>query len=389
MTIPTINELYNSIIENFKSEFGVNSNFIGKLFIRALSAVQAAKLYLLYLALAEVQKNIFIDTADPESAGGTLERFGRVKLGRDPFDAEQGEYSVTTTGEVGATIPAGKTYKSNDDSLNPGKIFILDNAFTFTSTTETVTLRALEAGTGSQLNIGDKLTETSPIVNVQTGVTVLSEVSAPIDAENIEVYRDLGKQAFRLEPQGGSPGDYRIWASDANGVVAVYPYADGATANSARIFVEGNTPDGTPPASVLTEVEAVILQDPDTTKPANERARRPQGVLNVYVVPVTLGVVDIEITGLSNDTPAIRASIEAAIAEELKKIRPFIAAAEVLSDQNDRLTTGKIITVVQGVIGTNEFFTNLTFQVNSGGVVSSYLFDNGQIPNLGTIDFIL
>lgn len=81
--IPTTQELYTSIKSDLETELNINIPVFGKIFLRALAAVQAAKLKLYYLAIASVQKNIFPDTADPESIGGTLERFGIVKLGRN------------------------------------------------------------------------------------------------------------------------------------------------------------------------------------------------------------------------------------------------------------------------------------------------------------------
>ncbi len=111
ITIPTTLELYNDIITDLETKFSITIPLIGKNFLRAMAAVQAAKLKLLYLAVGSVQKNIFADTADPASAGGTLERFGIVKLNRLPFAATAGEYTVQLTGTIGATVPALTTFK--------------------------------------------------------------------------------------------------------------------------------------------------------------------------------------------------------------------------------------------------------------------------------------
>ena len=141
------------------------------MFLRALASVQAAKLKLFYLAAAFLQKNLFADTADSESLGGTLERFGRVKLNRNPFPAVPGEYDFDVTGSIGATIPAQSTFKSNDSSSNPGYLYVLDNAVTLTATTQTVTLRALVAGLDSALEVADTCTSTAPIALVNVDNT--------------------------------------------------------------------------------------------------------------------------------------------------------------------------------------------------------------------------
>ena len=126
VTIPTTQQLYQNILADLESNLGITIPLFGPIFLRSLAAVQAAKIKLLYLLLADVQKNIWVDLADPIAIGGTLERFGIVKLGRLPFAATAGEYEVEVTGDIGAVIPLNTTFKSNDNSLSPGFLFILD-----------------------------------------------------------------------------------------------------------------------------------------------------------------------------------------------------------------------------------------------------------------------
>ncbi len=220
-TIPTIKKLFTGIIADLETKFGVTISTFGKVFLRALAGVQAAKLHLYYLGIGNVQKNIFVDTADPESIGGTLERFGRVKINRNPFPAIAAQYAVRLNGTIGAVIPAASTFKSDDDSLHPAMLFILDNEFTLLTGTDIITLRALTSGTISGLNIGDTLTSTSPIALVNSGVEITGCPVQPLDAENIEQYRQQVINSYRLSPQGGSAVDYRLWSQDAAGVANV------------------------------------------------------------------------------------------------------------------------------------------------------------------------
>src|SRR4051812_1989999 len=120
ITIPTLVELYNAIKSDLETEFGATIPVVGKSFLRVFAACQAAKLKLYYLTVGKLQKNIFVDTADPESLGGTLERFGRVKLGRNPFPAQAGQYKIGVSGSIGAVIKSSTTFKSDDNSLSPG-----------------------------------------------------------------------------------------------------------------------------------------------------------------------------------------------------------------------------------------------------------------------------
>src|SRR5690606_24230951 len=109
-------------------------------------------------------------------------------------------------------------------------------------------------------------------------------------AEAVETYRAAVVSSFRLEPQGGSPSDYRLWAQDAQGVARVYPYFENATPNGVKIFVEATEADstdgkGTPGALILADVGNVIDENPDTTLQTFERGRRP-----INVIPNILAV---------------------------------------------------------------------------------------------------
>lgn len=385
--IPTLSELYQAVKTDYEVELNINIPIVGKSVLKAIAAVRAAQLKLVYLFIAKVQKNIFVDTADSESLGGTLERFGRVKLGRNPLPATAANYVVEVTGDASAVIPAQTTFKSNDSSESPGKLFILDTAYTLTGSGDTITLRALEAGTDSKLSSADELTSTAPLLNVEDVVVVQTESVTPTDGETLEVYRQRTIEAFRTEPQGGAAGDYRIWAADVSGVRKVYPYAKGATSNTIEVFVEASGTNPVPGSSILSEVEDVLELDPDTTKPINERGRRPLGILAIDVTAVTQINIDITVTGLFDNTTAVQNTIETALENYLFDVRPFIAGAEVLADKNDILTLGKLQQTIQAAIGTSNYFTSISVDVGGSPLSSSYTFNNGNIPKLNDLIF--
>ena len=388
--IPTYIELYNGILSDLETQMQVSVPIFGKNFLRALAVVQAGKLWLYYKAIANVQKNIFIDTAEPESIGGTLERFGRVKLNREPFSARAGEYIVTVTGSIGAIIPAQSTFKSDDTVINSGKLFILDSAYTLVAITDSITIRALEAGNDSKLNIGDTLTATAPIALVDSIVTVSAETIEPSAEENIEDYRDKALDAYRLEPQGGAATDYRLWSADAQGVKQSYPYAKTGVVNEINLFVEATIADsidgkGTPSALLLTDVEEVVEFDPDTTRPTYERGRRPLGVI-VNFLPVTVLNVDVTINGFVGLTVDIQNAIELSLIDEINLVRPFVAACDILDEKNDILDSNKIISII---LNTRPGSVFGAITLNVGGVpYNSYTFINGNIPYVNSINFV-
>lgn len=390
ITIPTTKQLFDQIVADMEAEFGTSIPRIGKNFLLVFAGIEAAKLKIYYLAIGKLQKNIFVDTAEPEASGGTLERFGRVKLGRNPFQPVAGQYEVSVTGTIGAIIPASQTFKSNDDSLSPAKLFVLDNAYTLTATTDSITVRSLEAGVDAKLETGDKLTATSPIASVDSLVIVQTETIQPLAGETLEEYRRKTLESFRLEPQGGAATDYRLWAADAQGVKQTYPYATSGSPNEIDLYVEANIDDstdgkGTPTPTILTDVEAVIELDPDTTLDISERGRRPLGVFQVNYLPITPLDVDIEIVGLTASVTIIT-QIESAITDFVNTVRPFVAGADIVDNKNDILSINRIIAVILDVYPQANF-TSVNLEVNSVSV-STFTFEFGDIPYMNSITHV-
>lgn len=388
-TIPTITEIYDNVLADLEAQFGINIPSFGRNFLRVLAAVQAAKLKLYYIAIAGIQKNIFVDTAEPEAIGGTLERFGRVKLNRNPFPAKAGQYTLEVTGTIGAVIPAQTTFKSDDTSENPGKLYILDSAYTLTATTDTITVRSLETGIETKLSVGNTLTSTAPIALVNKSAEVTAELIEPSAAETVEDYRKKALDAYRLEPQGGAATDYRLWAADAQGVKQTYAYAKSGTDYQINLYVEATIADstdgkGTPSSLLLDAVEEVVEFDPDDTRPNEERGRRPlQAIVNF--LPVTIKEVDVIINGLVGSTIDIETLITDALTVEINKVRPFVSACDVLAEKNDILDNNKIVATILNT-RPGSVFGAITFKVDST-TYTSYTFINGNIPHVNSITF--
>ena len=383
--IPTLSELYNQIVADFESELGESIPLFGKSFLRATAAVQAAKLWINYKINAFVQKNSWVDTADPESMGGSLERFGRVKLNRNPYPATAGQYVVTVTGTIGSVIPARTIFKSNDNALNAGKLFILDNQYTLVAVSDSITLRALEIGIDSRLNIGNQLTSTTPISLVNSLAVVSSEAVEPFSSEDIEVYRRKIIESFQLEPQGGSSSDYRLWANEVQGVAQSYPFAVSGQVGQVNLFIEATIEDstdgqGSASAGLLDDVKDNI-ELPISGVPA----RKPVGNIVNYL-SITPLEVNIEITGFQGLTTDIENLILGALTEEIVKIRPFVSAIDIVSKRNDTLNTNKIITTILTTIPGSVFGT-ITLEVDSVATASK-TFAGGEIPFLNSVTYV-
>jgi hypothetical protein len=387
MNIPTFTELYQSILTDLKNKLSI-TYIIGKVVVNAFAAVQAAKLKILYIAASNIYKNIFVDTADPERLGGSLERYGLVKLGRQPNPAVAGEYKMSVTGVIGAVIPANTSFKSLEGALNPDKLFVIDSDYTFTSTSGIINIRALDLGANSALNAGDELQVTAPIADVESYGFITEVVVIATNEESSENYRQAIINSYQLEAQGGAKTDYKLWAQDATGVRDVYPYAKSGYAGEINLWVEATVEDstdgkGTPSSALLSDVEDVINFDPDASRPIYERGRLPLGVFDVHYLPINLLAVDVYIENLSDIT--LINSIEIALINFIYDVRPYIAGAEnPNNEQKDRLYLSDIINVIRDVIGSSNTFTSVEMTVD-GSLETIYQFINGNIPYIDNI----
>ena len=387
--IPSIIELQQNIVEDLKNKLNLSDDDLKKT-LNAFSLVLSGQMKILYLFLADIQNNIFADTANSQEQGGTLERIGQIYLNRPPFPDAIGVFNISVNGIVGSVLREGLTFKSNEDALNPGQLFVLDSEHIMVATTDVIEVRSLGAGTDFNLSVNDKLTITEPVIGVDKTVTVTAVTTQPTAGETLENYRDSILRAIQLEPQGGSKSDYRQWASDAPGVRLVYPYVRDTDAGIVDVYVEATLPDstdgkGTPTTTILNEVLAVIEQDPDLSKPINERGRRPIQA-NVITSAISLIPVDVTISGLNDSSQSVKDVIQSALIDMLYGVRPYISGADLLRNKNDILYSGRVQSIVTDALANGNFFNQLTLIVDGNSVVS-YEFDLGNIPYLRNLTY--
>jgi hypothetical protein len=229
---------------------------------------------------------------------------------------------------------------------------------------------------------------TAPLALVDSFATVATVITTPAAAESDSDYRSEIIRAYQTETQGGARTDYRVWAQDAPGVREVYPYVVSGSPGEIDLFVEATPADstdgnGTPSAGLLSDVADVVEFDPDTSKPQNERGRRPISAWQINFLPVIPLPVDIEIAGLSdtNFLPTIKDNFEVFLYD----IRPYLAGADAISDINKgKLFESDCYNIVRTVLGANATFTSLTLKVNSS-IYSLYEFENENIPYIRNV----
>ena len=137
-------------------------------------------------------------------------------------------------------------------------------------------------------------------------------------------------------------------------------------------------PKGIPTPAILADVEAVVEFDPDDTLPLNERGRRPLGVHNIDFLPVEPLDVDIIYNGVVGFNTSTEDAIEAALSDELSDIRPFVAAADISSNQNDRLNVNSVISIAQTLLDATQSFSGVEVFIDGSPVLTDYLFTEGK-----------
>lgn len=387
--IPSIIQLNEDVANDLRSKLGLTDDDLKKV-VGALPLVLSAQMKLLYLFLGDIQENCFPDKASSELNGGTLERLGRIYLNRNPFPDSIGVFKLAVTGVAGSVLRSDLTFKSNEDSLNAGQVYVLDTEYTLTGTSDEIEVRSIGAGVGYNLLVNDNLTITEPVIGVDKTVLVSEVITQPTSGETEELYRQAILNAIQLEPQGGAKSDYRIWAGDAQGVRLIYPYVRDGAAGTVDVYVEATLIDstdgkGTPGSAILNTVLDVINFDPDVTKPDYERARRPMQA-NGVVTAITLVPVDITITGLNDDSTSVQTSIENSLTDFIYGVRPFIDGADLLRNKNDIIYSGNVQGVVTSSLENGNFFNVLVLNVD-GNAVTSYEFGLGNIPYLRNLIF--
>ena len=197
--------------------------------------------------------------------------------------------------------------------------------------------------------------------------------------------------AFRNESQGGAGTDYRLWASDAQGVKEIYPYAKSGECSEIDLFIEATTADstdgkGTPTAQIISDVEDVVNLDPDTSRPILERGRRPLTVIVNYLSITPKDVIITFVNPVGIDA-AKETEIENSLRSAIEKIRPFVDSAEPLSEKNDILDINLVIAIAQSLLDSSQKFDSVTMTVDAVPVVTSITFINGDIPYLDQVNF--
>jgi hypothetical protein len=351
----TFDEIYNAIITNWCNKLNISVDDAGYDII-IISKVFAFGIYTIVKIIDGIKNNVWV---------GSMQAFkllevGQDKIGRGLFQAVKGEYTCSTTA---AAAPG---------NIPLGTIFTFDiNGVTYSYETlaevaggDDVTIRALEAGTASELAILDILTSKQNLTFAENTIQVTAITEQPTDTETIEDYRAVVVAFETLRLGNGNASDYIVWVTNVNGMRTAYPYTAPNEAGKAVIYCEStDTAVLVPSAGLIDDAIDSIKYD------INGKSQPPveffEFVDTNYVLPVQITGIKLQI---ENGVVGEQSTIESLVRSYLSLKRPFLHTVNKLvtitEGYNTKENTLALVDIVQLLANADITFDNITLLVD-------------------------
>ena len=243
--------------------------------------------------------------------------------GLDRTAAVQSAGAVTITGTNTTVCPAGTIWVRGD-----GVQYTQDAAATIALGEAVIAVTAVDGGTDGDALAGVTLTIGSAVAGINSTGTVSGDgIIDGAEIEDIEALRSRLLLRLRNPPQAGGPTDYETWALEVAGVTRAWQlplqFGQGTVG---LYFVRDDDVSLIPSAGEVTTVQTYI----DSVRPVTA---------DVTVMAPTETVLNITITSLTPDTPAIRTAIEAELEAVLYDAQdPSVAVTIPLSRLNEAIS---------------------------------------------------
>lgn len=289
----------------------------------------------LYGFIEWVSRQILPDTSDTDILDRQASIWG---VARKPAAVATGTVSFVV--QPGAVIPAGTLLQALDGVQYQTTADATGSAPSYNAPVESVLAQA-----AANRSTGQSLSLVSPVLGVQTSF-VAGELSGGADIETDDALRARLLSRIQQPPHGGASYDYVAWALEVEGVTRAWCYPQELGIGTVTVrFVRDNDASPIPDAGEVATVQAYI------------DALRPVTAQLMVVAPIA-APVNFTITGLVPSTSAVRAAVEAELADLLLReavpggaillshIRAAISAA---TDENDYVLTAPTADVTNTV----------------------------------------
>jgi uncharacterized phage protein gp47/JayE len=344
---PTLSQLRDRAFSYLDDRVEGGDSRLRRSFLNVLALALAGLVHGLYGFLEFMFRQCFPDTAEAEYLARWASIWGVIRKA-----ATKATGTTQATGTNGSSIASGTELTRSD-----GVRFKTTALATISGGIANLAIEALDVGIAGNTLTGALLTFVSTPSGVNATTTVQSPgLSGGADTEDDESL--LGRLLDRIQtpPQGGSAEDYVTWALEVAGVTRAwcYPMELGTGTVTVRFMMDDTYANGIPLAGDVTTVQNYI------------DARRPV-TADVTVVAPTAVPLAFTIDLLANDTPAIRAAVEAELKDMLRR---------------DAVPGGTIlISHIREAISIATGETDHVLTVPAGNVTHT----TGQIATMGTI----
>lgn len=389
VSIPTTKEQKETNLANLEASLNQNAPDNEKSFLRVLAAMEALQFTSLYKFGVDAAIQNLALTATGEDLDRIGSEYGVERKPSEPFEGT-GLQSLAE----GVTIDTNYEYVADSNNLRyrPSESVTGD-----VSGTVNVPIIAQEAGSESNVSVGEDFTMTPLLAGAGPDMTLLSVDNIGADRETDDSYRRRILNEIRTVGGGGNSADYRTWAEEVAGVAAAFPYAarEAGVAwapGDRTVYIEAETsidPDRIAPQALLTEVKAAIQNNPDTG-----RERPPLGLTEeqLFVLSIFNTTFFVEVRNLNVDA-SIEAEtkdrIEAALDEYFFNVRPWIEGLDFELDKNDNITNVSVSTIVQDVLkSVGGFAGSVGFGLVVDEFLPSYTLAPGELGQLGGVSYV-
>lgn len=359
----TYEDLYDQVITDWCNRKSITVDDAGYNMI-VVSKVIAALGYLIVKMIDGIKNNVWVGSMQ----AAKLIEVGADKIGRTPYESTQGEYVCSTIEKTPGNIPEGTIFTKEIDG----------NLYKYESLAEVaagdpITVRALTAGTDSELVVSDTLTSQQVLTYAESEITVTSVSETPTNDEDIEDYRAVVVAYERLRLGNGNASDYIVWVSNVNGLRTAYPYTADGEAGKAVIYCESSDDEVLVPSSGLIDdaIDAIKYDSEGKSQPPVEFF---EFVNTTYVLAVQITDVRVNIT---NGDSGQQSDIEDLLNAYLLDKRPFLHTVnkepELTDDLNTLTNTIAQVDIIQILANAGITFDAIQLQVQilqTGGFVT-------------------
>ena len=293
--VPTLKTLIERARADFRTEAGID--VLRRSIESALLRAQAALIKGNYAYQKYLNDQAYPDTADEE-------HFWRHAANRGIYQkpAAPAQLTVRFTGVEGTTVPTdteitrsdGAAYLTDEDGVVAAEIEYVD-----------IPCTAVVAGSDGNCEEGTVLTLSSSLTDIDSTAEVQATLVDGTDVETqAEGYDRYVQDVQSPESDGGTAGDYVRWALEVEGVTRAWEYSIGSN-TVAVAFVRDNDGSG-----------SAILPDSGERDDVEEDVQGMAPItVTIQVRTLTALTVNVTLTALEVDTPAVRAAIVAELVD--------------------------------------------------------------------------